>query len=904
MTLVVLLQSPLFPPVAMVLLALGYFVLRPARAGRPMEPDEDRGRPDDPQVKRLIAGAIDAKRRRNLSRAGWLYEQGHLWVKSAECYEAGGDGLWAAELYGRGGDHRRAGELYRRHGHPLDAADALTRAGLLGDAGVCYAVVGDLPRAAALFAKAGRPADAAEIYLRMGAFHQAGRLFEAARDPVKAADAYEKMMDTLGRKQLDAAPGIATLLEEQGRIDAAVRFLEAIGEVLQALRTAIRHRNDELSDRLYAVYRDILAGPLLRGAEEGKLSAGILLGLFERAGDDIPAARMAQLLGQSTRAAEFFERGGSYSKAAEEWEAAGELLGAAEAWERGEQFERAGQLFEETDEPRRAIDCYRRAERFAEAGRIHEALGDGAAALECYGQVARSDPAWRSARLKLARMTAAASRWESAVEIYEEALAEAAPTVAEVEDLVALSRLLEARERYGEAAACWAAVILVDPTRAGAEDSFRKMRDEAARAGQEVPRSYPHQPPAPAAFPPAGPARHRDPTPDAGLGGWDGPQGIEMDEGGLPQGLAPLVAAVPGAADPEPEGPAGAPSWDAPIAPSPTDLVSFEAVVGDGATEELARDLGQRPRRGTPITTGQVSLVSASLPPGVEGDTGGWPAWEAGTEDDAPAVPRFPVEEVEAPPPPASAPPPDSGPPSPPPTPDPGDPFAPAANLDDFGLGGAPDRGGIDDLLPSPPAAAEPPAREDGAPDLLTSLEMQAVDDSDDLLSSLERSDDLLSSPDRDDDLLSSLEGNQALLEEPSPSLGPADPVADLCGFPVFSGFDRLEREAIGALLVLEETAAGALITRGQERSDGLILLLDGQVEIDWEGRSSSLLCAPGVGAQEMLLEGDLPGISARAVTDARYWLLTRARARDLAERDRPLAVKLARALRGVERGG
>ena len=123
MTLVVLLQSPVFPPVAMLLLVLGFFVLRPRRPGKPVE--ASKGRPDDDAVKKLIPRAIEAKKRKEMGRAGWLYEQGQLWVKAAECHEIAGDGLWAAELYARGGAKRQAGELYRRFGHPLAAAEAL-----------------------------------------------------------------------------------------------------------------------------------------------------------------------------------------------------------------------------------------------------------------------------------------------------------------------------------------------------------------------------------------------------------------------------------------------------------------------------------------------------------------------------------------------------------------------------------------------------------------------------------------------------------------------------------------------------------------------------------------------------------------------------------------------------------
>jgi len=903
LSVVVLLQSPLFPPVALALLTLAYFVLRPQPKGKPVAQERGRDRPDDTQLKRLIAQAIEAKKRKEQLRAGWLYEQGHHWVRAAECYEAGDDGLWAAALYSRGGDQRRAGELYRRHGYPLDAANALIQGGLLGDAGVCYAVVGDLPRAAALFVRAGRPLDAAELYQRMGAFHQAGKLYESAKDPAKAADAYEKMLGALGRKQLDASPDIAVVLEEQGRVDSAIRFLEAIGEVLAALRTAIRHGREAKAQELYKNYRDILAGPLLRGAEEGKLSARILADLFEKAGDPVPAARMAQLMKDRPRAAQLFGEAGQSVKAAEEWEAAGELRNAALAWEQGEHHERAARLFEQGGDTSRAIQGYQRADLHAEAGRLQEVGGETEAAMESYLAVPRSDPAWRTARLQVARMTAAASRAEAAIELYEEVLAHEPPSGEEVEDLVAFARLLESRRRFGDAAACWTSVVRLDPTRSEANDAFRTMRDKASREGQEVPSSYPYQPPA-APTPPPPSQAPATPSAQAGLGGWSGSQGLETDDaGGLPPGLAAETPAEPGTGAPPGQQEADTGGWSGPITPSATDMVSFEAVAGRDATEELARDLGKRPRRGASITTGQVSLVSASLPPGVEGDTGGWPAWESEAEEVETTARQYT---------PAEAPPADPEPPAPSPIMGidqgaPSDPFTPgSANLEDFGLSSPVDEGldQADDLIAGLSEPTETGEDLVAVTDPRTSLEMRAVEDTDDLLASLERSDDLLGDDRGGDDLVAGLSSADDLVgKDAGEFLAGRPPAAEpeLGIFPLFDSFTSGEREDLASLLDLRDLPAGEQLMRGSDRSDGLVLLLDGQLEIRGAEGEPRRLTAPAVGARQMLLEGEMPAVAARALTPARLWVLTRRRARELAERDRKLAVKLARSLRSME---
>jgi tetratricopeptide (TPR) repeat protein len=857
-TLVVLLQSPVFPPVAMLLLVLGFFVLRPRRPGKPVE--ASKGRPDDDAVKKLIPRAIEAKKRKEMGRAGWLYEQGQLWVKAAECHEIAGDGLWAAELYARGGAKRQAGELYRRFGHPLAAAEALQQAGLLGDAGVLYAVVGDRARAAVLFAKAGRPTDAAELYLQMGAYHQAGKLFQGAGNLERAADAYEKMLETLGRKQLEASPDIAQILESEGRIGATIRFLEATGEVLAALRTSIRHKRGEESLRLYSLYRDIMAGPLLRGAEEGKLSAAVLVDLFEEAGDQVPAARMAQLLGQTARAAELYEKGGQPVKAAEEWEAADDLREAALAWERGEHHERAARLFERTGDTLRAIHGYRQVGLFGEAGRLYETLGEADNALQAYGEVPGNDPGWRDARLQLARLNAAASRWEAGIQLYEEALGAKAPTADEVEDMMALARLLEAGERFGEAAACWTAVIRLDSTHADADDAFRRMRDAASRAGQSVADDYPFKEPEPTAPPPQGESAWGG---DPGQAAWSGSQGL-APAGSTPHGLAAASTTPQGleGASSTPQGLDDRPedremeAWNDPIAPQGTDLVSFENLTTDDDTAILKRDLGNKPRRGTPITTGQVFLVSASLPPGVEGDTGGWPVWEPGEMEEA-ATTRFSVDPDAAPVQPATPEPiqaiaPDPEPvadPTAPIVPDTEDPFGLAANLEDFGLTGT-----------------------------VTSLE-----DSGDLTGD---SLDLLV-----DDLIT---------PEPMPAVAPprSQGIGGLEDFPVFADFDAAEREVIAALLSERDAGAGEELMRGNDEQDGLLLVRDGQVEIRRSGGDPHVVGAPGLGASSTLLEGELPPLSAQGLTAVRCWVLTRGRARGLATRDQPLADKLSRGLR------
>ncbi len=151
MSLLLLLETPVFPPLTLVLLFVAYALLRPSRGGKVVDADGEGARLSDDEVKGLIDRAIDAKKRQDLLKAGWMYEQGKLWVKAAECYQGAGDGLWAAELFTRGGAHRRAGELYRLNGYALEAGRTLEQGGLLGGAGVNYAIAGDLPRAARVF---------------------------------------------------------------------------------------------------------------------------------------------------------------------------------------------------------------------------------------------------------------------------------------------------------------------------------------------------------------------------------------------------------------------------------------------------------------------------------------------------------------------------------------------------------------------------------------------------------------------------------------------------------------------------------------------------------------------------------------------------------------------------------
>jgi len=105
MGVIALLQASFFPPVAVAVLGLVYFVLRPSSRGevvssdlnaRSKEAAEDdeagkkgkKGKKADPRdadrdVKKQLEKAIDAKRRGEQFKAAWLFEQGRLWVKAA-----------------------------------------------------------------------------------------------------------------------------------------------------------------------------------------------------------------------------------------------------------------------------------------------------------------------------------------------------------------------------------------------------------------------------------------------------------------------------------------------------------------------------------------------------------------------------------------------------------------------------------------------------------------------------------------------------------------------------------------------------------------------------------------------------------------------------------------------------
>jgi len=868
-SLLLLLETPVFPPLTLVLLIVAYVLLRPSKGGKVVDTGEEGARLSDDEVKGLIDRAIEAKKRQDLLKAGWMYEQGKLWVKAAECYQSAGDGLWAAELFTRGGAHRRAGELYRLNGYALEAGRTLEQGGLLGDAGVNYAVAGDLPRAARLFEQAGRPEQAAELYFRLGMFHQAGKLFEEARNQSRAADSYERMIETLGRKTLEADVQIARILEKAGRHDATIRFLEAVGEVMAALRTAIRHGRDDEALRLYRKYREILAGPLLKGASEGKLSATVLADLFERAGDHVPAARMAQVLGQWRRVAELYEQAGKDDKAGAAWEEAGELREAALAYERADQFHRAAELFEERGEPVRAIHCYRQDGNHFAAAALYEKVGEMDNAISAYQSVDPEDDRWRRSRIRLAHLLREAKRDGLAIDTFIELLSGQRPARGDMNDLHALAELLTEGGRFGEAAATWFTMAGIDAMREGVDASYARTKEQARETGQEIPAAFPFVPPPE----PARPAAPEPPPREAQLpSSFDepsepafdsGPQGVATgEENALPMGVTP-------APHPTREG-APAPAADpidlddrhsafdgegSQLVPKDT-LVSFEAFIDGFTDENLPQDSREEdsivevvdddpagdPPSEDPISEEMQWKPSVgeedSLEPGVDGP----PMWEDEGGDDewaADDVGGQPAEEESW------------------------------GMRPEFGAASEEDlswSGNLDEDAGGEPADAwdQPGSRDSASPDLAEGQ----------------------------DSFVSGVLATGSYGAEEAPSGSPLD------SFEVFRIFDKRERFLVEQFLEFREAEPGEVVLGQDDERDGLVLLLDGEMEIRRENAPARTVQAVALLGEEMLLHGELPDVTVRASTPTQCWVLSRAAARALADREREVALRLAKALR------
>ena len=882
MSLILVLQSPIFPPIALGLLGIVLFLLRPRPPGRVVEVDEE-ARLSDDEVKRLIDRAIEAKRRGDLLCAGWHYEQGKLWVKAAECYEAAGDGIWAAELYRRGGDCRRAGELYRLNGYALEAATTLEKGGFLGDAGVNYAVAGDLPRAARLFETAGRMEEAAELYLRLGMYHQAGKLFENAGDRKRAADAYEQMMEALGRRTLEADLQIARILEKEGRYTATIRFLEAVGEVMASLRTAIRRGEDDEALRIYREYRDILAGPLLRGAKEGKLSATVLVDLFERAGDHVPAARMARLLGQWRRVAELYEPAGDDEKAAVAWEEASEPREAALAHERAGEFQRAAALFEEGGEPVRAIHCYRQADCHFAAGQLYEQGGEFENAVSSYQKVEEDDPSWRDARLQLAALFVSQERSELALDTYIDVLSRQAPGRDDLDAIVQLAGLLTDNGRFGEAAACWSSVARLDASREGIYAKHLKAREMAKEMGQPIPQTYPYVKPAPRRAPPVVPppanrTSESPPTP----GATSSHAGSSSDPSGEQPELPVGVTAHPiplrheeeqGSFDLDDDD--GWKDSGSDLVPKDT-MVSFEAyidgfsdpsLVGDRTAddiEEAVADAATPPAASGPPEPPAAGSEEEALPGPDEVDS-----WE---------LPDLPAMEDEL-----------LG---------QDDPSGPARWEDEPWSTSAEDEPGSEpqpETRPemSPPAGGRPEFGADDESRISWSDEYPARPDTEDMPDWGDPATGDLSVG-TDDPLVSGVLVASEYGAEDSPVGSPLE------SFDVFGIFDKSERFLVEQFLEYRGVQAGETILQGDDEADGLLLLLDGEVEVHLDDGPPARISGLRLIGADLLLRGELPDVFIVATTHVQCWVLSRGAARRLAEKDREIALRLARALRSI----
>jgi len=1001
--LIAIFQASVFPPLAIFSLFAVYYVFRPQPRGKEVNTEEERL--EDAQIKQYIQRAIEAKRRKDQLQAGWLYERGNQWIRAAECFEAGGDGIWAAELYLRGGNHSQAGEMYRLYGYPREAAETFEAGGVLGHAGVCYEIAGDLPRAANLFQRADRPDRAAELYLRMGMHHQAGQLFEAAGDMGHAADAYERMIDQLGRKNFEANLGIARVLEEEGRIESTIRFYEGVGEVMQALFAAMRHSRDEDAIRIYKEYREILAGPLLRGAESGKLSPDIMANLFERANDSVPAARMAVKIGDQPRAARLFEDAQMDIQAGEAWEEAGETREAALAYERADAFHRAAPLFVACEDKLRAVHCFRQAEDHWGAGSLYEELGETDNAISSYQKVDAHNEHRPEARRRLARLLAGRERWDLAIDIYEELLGPRPSDVEDIDDIGSLARCLEARERFGEAAACWMTIARLEAAREGVEEAYTRLRDLAERADQTVPQTYPHRPEQPSAAPPmpgmadgmgmGGGGLPMDPAAQGmGSGGLSGGAMAGLGGGAMPN--APGIEAAPDATEtlpasggvqqpPQPAGggfvheaslpsdvtagdaPSFQPAWergaDSPPAASDDEaeaetdeteaMVSFEAFSGGGSSDTfvgmdgspslpdgvgsdaLSRFPGGDEPVGPELGTGVGDAQSQSLQQGPKldgidaaagsetpgpfadadrpdsfvGDPGAASASTTMRSPDAvttlsmkaeertPAgipngtspdeMPTFGLE-----PPPAVEMPTYSL--DPPTAPAQSQGLAPPSEVTPTyggGIGTEPPQmppsevtptygGGIGTEPPQMPPSEVTPTYGGG----IAAEPPQAPPPSEPEPTPTYLSD----QPDPGAAAAAGVLGAQAAAIDP------------LSMFSFFGDLNQDERPQLQGFMDYYSFEPGESVLDGDEDEDGLVLLTKGEVEIiDATGRRF-ILAAVSYFAEEMLLRGDLPSMRASARTPSECWILSREGARRLAEQDRPLAVKLARALRAA----
>lgn len=880
MGVIALLQAPFFPPVAVAVLALVYFVLRPGSQGGAADPDRPAGEcQEDQEIKKLLGRAIEAKRRGEHFKAGWLFESGSLWVKAAECYQSGGDDLWAAVLFARGNDHKRSAELYRRYGYPVEAAQALERAGQLGDAGVCYTIAGDLAKAAALFQKADRHEQAAELYFRLGMYHQAGRLFETAGAISRAADSYEEMLDSLGRKTLKAEIRIAKILETEQRIDSAIRFLEALGEVLGALFVAMRHDHEEAALRLYREYREILAGPLLRGVEDDEYPAEPLGVLFEKAEDYVPAARIAKRLGQMRRAAGLFERAHKDIQAGESWEAAGEAREAALAYERAGEDERAAPLFERAGDMVRAVHCYRQAGYTFEAGMLYKQLEEIDNAISSFQQVERSHPSWAEARLELARLVQGKARWDLAIDMYLEVLSERESTREDIDDLGSLASCLERRDRFGEAGACWRTIARLDPSREGVENSYSRLRELAKQNDQEIPEPFPYKPKAESAGGPGGPETEGflDTHAADGLvmggdsGGLTGlaAAGVMGGGGGMPAGLsaAPTLAGIDGGGD-VPQGQGGGIGEQAPSRLG--DLYGMRAptAVGESARAGAAAGASEGPGATADsiesVVTDELDVDIAGFGPSGEGS----PATESITQE-SPAPDSTTLE-----------------------SPTMSSTFdGPAGDaLVSFEMHvGA----GQQDQT----SATLPVGVGGGATVSVESVEKARGQMGETLGVGDVEPAGPKSIDGVDQDATATLEARAG---EVAAAVSGAAGDSPLAAFAIFAGFDAAGAATLVGCMDARTAAPGEGVLVGDDANDGLVLLTRGNVEVFYGGGDTRLAVAPALFGQEMLLTGDLPDIRARARTEARFHIISRRGARELADSDRALATKLAKILRNV----
>jgi tetratricopeptide (TPR) repeat protein len=312
------------------------------------------------------------KKQGNWLAAGKMLEDHEHMNEAAETYLEGNENWAAASLYEKMGRTERAAELFLQAGDHKKGAQLLVAAGKPTRAAALFQEKGNNLEAARLFGLGGAWDKAAELYVRSGYPLRAAEAYEKTGEYLRAAESYEKhFMENVSFSTSFSSTGPSA---DQKSALLAGQLFEKAGDQKQAARVAQGLGQFAKAAELY-----------LRAEDPAAAAAAC-----DQGGDPVRAANLRGEVAfkgdRPAEAAAFFQQGKDYLRAAELFESVNMLAEAAGAYEAGDSFAAAGSVYIRAGLKDRAAASYERGGELETAAKLYEEVGNGTKATELYAK--------------------------------------------------------------------------------------------------------------------------------------------------------------------------------------------------------------------------------------------------------------------------------------------------------------------------------------------------------------------------------------------------------------------------------------------------------------------------------------------------------------------------------------